>query len=87
MPQSRRARAMLVARIILMAQLVPLAVLTPVLFYLQGFSSQPHHVMRASLVTSVYFVLAGGAAWWVHRVKKAQANRLSDTEPWNGLRP
>jgi len=84
MLQSRRARAMLSARIVLSAQLVLTVVLTPVLFYLLAFSRQPHHVVGASVVSSVYFVLMMGSAWWIYRRREAQASQLSDAEPWNG---
>ena len=84
MPQSRRARAMLAARVILIVQVATAAVLAPATFYVVGFSTQPHRVGLATFVTCLAIVLSGGATWLIYRVQKARASQLSDVEPWNG---
>jgi hypothetical protein len=80
-PASARALAMRTARVILISQVVSLAICAPVLFYVLAFSSQPHHVGSATLTTFITIVVLGGTTWWLYRIKRAQANRLDDTEP------
>jgi hypothetical protein len=69
------------ARVVLISQVVSIAICAPVLFYVLAFSTQPHHVGSATLTTLIAIVVLGGTTRWLYRIKRAQANRLDDTEP------
>lgn len=66
------------ARIILISQVVSLVICAPVLFYVLGFSTHPHHVLSATLTTCVAVLFLGATTRWIYRIKMAQANKLDD---------
>ena len=68
-------------RVVLISNLAGMVTFAPVLFYVLAFSTQPHHVAKAILTTFVGIALSGGSTWWIYRVGRIRAGRLSDPDP------
>jgi len=55
-------------------------VTVPLVFYLLGFSQQPHNVGLGTVAACILLAIDGFVAWWLYRVRKTAAIRRYQME-------